>query len=98
MTRFAIQVTLRLHAGAAAAFTPHILENRRSALRDEPDCHGFQVFQTEADPDTFVLVEVYTDEAALERHRETPHYRRFLEAAGELIAEREVRKLRSLTS
>lgn len=91
--RFAIQVTLRVQPGKADEFAPHILANAAGALRDEPDCHDFQVFQTLDDPDAFVLFEVYTDAAALDLHRQTPHFQKFYEDAGHLIAEKETRLL-----
>ena len=97
MTRFAIQVTLKLHPGQAEAFRPHILANAEAAVRDEPECHDFQVFQAKDDPDTFLLFEVYTNAAALDVHRQTPHYQAFYEAANELIAEKEIRLLDALT-
>jgi quinol monooxygenase YgiN len=96
MNPIAIQVTLRVHAGKGEAFVPPILANAEGARRDEPDCHDFQVFRAEDDPDVFVLFEVYTDAAALDVHRETPHYRAFQEAAGDLIAGKEVRRLEAL--
>lgn len=93
MTRFAIQVTLKLHPGQADEFAPHILANAEAAVRDEPDCHDFQVFQASDDPDTFVLFEVYTNATALDAHRQTPHYQAFNEAAGDMIAEKHIRLL-----
>ena len=98
MTRFAIQVTLKLQPGRADAFVPHILANAESAVRDEPDCHDFQVFQSADDPDSFVLFEVYASAAALDVHRETPHYRAFAEAAGDMIREKDVRVFAPLSA
>jgi len=97
MHPFAIIVQLKLHPRQAEAFKPHILENAASAVRDEPDCRGFEVFQALDDPDAFVLFEVYTDAAALDAHRQSPHYKRFFEQAGEMIAEKETRLMTRLT-
>ena len=98
MNPFAIQVTLKLHPGQAEDFKPHILANAAVAVRDEPDCHDFQVFQTLSDADAFVLFEVYTDAAALEAHRQTPHFQKFSADAGEMIAEKETRLMCRLES
>lgn len=97
MNPFAITVHLKLHPRQAEAFKPHILENAAAAVRDEPDCHGFEVFQALDDPDAFVLFEVYTDAAALDAHRQSPHFKRFSEQAGEMIAEKETRLMTRLT-
>lgn len=96
MTRFAIQVTLKVQPGQAEAFLPRILDNARGAVRDEEDCLDFQVFQAEDDPDAFVLFEIYTDEEAWQAHRHTPHYERFAEEGRPLIAERQIRRLRAI--
>ena len=93
MNRFAIQVTLKLHPGQAQDFKPHILANAVAAVRDELGCHDFQVFQTLDDPDAFILFEVYTDATALDAHRQTPHFQKFVADAGEMIAEKETRLL-----
>jgi autoinducer 2-degrading protein len=42
--------------------------------RDEPGCLRFDVLQDSEDPNLIHLYEVYKDEAALEAHRQAPHY------------------------
>ncbi len=90
---FAIVVTVTLKPGTAEAFLPHILKNAESSRRDEPDCLQFQVLKSEDQPDSFVFYEVYTDESALGRHRESPHFTAYIEAAGDMIADRIVQRL-----
>ena len=97
MTRFALQVTLHLVPGTADEFRPHILEAAAAAVREEPDCHRFDVAQDEEHPDTFVLFEVYTDAAALEFHHKQPHFLKLHEVAGHLIREKSRRRLNVLT-
>ena len=89
---FAIIVTFKLKPGTGAAFKPLIVENSTASVRDEPTCRQFQVLQDEKDPDLFFLYEVYDDAAALEAHRETPHFKKFMAGAGEMIAERRVQR------
>lgn len=91
MNRFAIFVTLRLNPGSAEAFRPIILENATAAVRDEPDCHEFHVMQDRDDPDIFRFFEVYTDAESLDVHRETPHFKKYMELTGDMIAERDVK-------
>jgi (4S)-4-hydroxy-5-phosphonooxypentane-2,3-dione isomerase len=47
--------------------------------RDEPLCLTYHAARSTEDPDVFVLYEEYEDEAALLAHRETPHFREFIE-------------------
>ena len=86
MTRFAILVTITLKPGMAEQFKQHILPNAEAAVRNEADCHQFNVLQSENDPDTFFVYEVYTGSAALAVHRETPHYKKCLADIGDMVA------------
>ena len=90
MSHFAIVVTIKLKPGTAEAFRPLVLENAASAKRDEPDCHRFDVLVTEADDHTYHFYEEYTDAAALDTHREMPHYKKFAEGVKDMIAERHI--------
>jgi (4S)-4-hydroxy-5-phosphonooxypentane-2,3-dione isomerase len=92
VNRFAIFVTIKLKPGSGTTFRPLILENAEAARRDEEDCLQFQVLTDEGDPDTYFFYEVYTDAAALDAHRETPHYKKYMAAAGPMIAERAIQR------
>lgn len=46
---------------------------------DEPGCLLYRAIRLVDDPDGFVLYEEYEDQAALEAHRETPHFRELIE-------------------
>jgi (4S)-4-hydroxy-5-phosphonooxypentane-2,3-dione isomerase len=52
-----------------------ILARHAAQSTAEPGCAQFVAHQFEDDPDVFVLYEQYVDEAALEAHRQTPHFR-----------------------
>ncbi len=93
MNRFAIFVTVSLARGRGEAFLRHALENARAALRDEPDCHEFRVMIAQGDADTFHFFEAYSDAAALESHRETPHYEAFRAATDDMVVERTIQRL-----
>lgn len=90
--KFAILVTIKLKPGMTEAFRPHILKNAEASVRDEADCHQFQVMSSLDEPDEFVFYEVYSDEAALERHRQQPHFQAYLKQTSEMIAERTVKR------
>ena len=50
---------------------------------DEPGCLLYQANQSVDDENAFLLYEVYSDQAALEAHRETPHFKAIIE--GEVV-------------
>ncbi len=93
MDRFAILVTVKLKPGNAEVFKPIIEANAIGAVRDEPDCHLFHVMQSNDDPDTFMFYEIYTNEAALDAHRLTPHYKKFAIEGEHMFESRDIRKV-----
>lgn len=46
----------------------------RTASLQEPGCLGYEVFQAPESPTTLLLLERYRDAAALDAHRNSPHY------------------------
>ena len=61
--------------------------------RDEPGCLRFNVLQDAEDENTYYFYEVYEDDAALEAHREMPHYAIWKAAADTLDGPVEVSRL-----
>jgi quinol monooxygenase YgiN len=55
--------------------------------RAEPGNLRWDVWQDQADPARFVLDELYTDNAAIAAHRQTPHFLDYLAKIGD-VAER----------
>jgi len=52
----------------------------RGSELNEPGCLMFNIAQDDADPNVLRLFEVYRDEAAVDAHVATPHFKRFDEA------------------
>jgi (4S)-4-hydroxy-5-phosphonooxypentane-2,3-dione isomerase len=74
----------------AAIFATHA-----APTRAEPGCVRFVVNRRNADVDRFVLYEQYADEAAFEAHRQTSHFREYIEqAVVPLLVEREWQRYR----
>jgi (4S)-4-hydroxy-5-phosphonooxypentane-2,3-dione isomerase len=48
--------------------------------REEAGCLMFNITQDDADPNVLHLFEVYRDDAAVDAHVETPHFKRFAQA------------------
>ena len=98
MSQFAIIVTIKLKPGTSEQFRPFILENATAAVRDEPDCKQFQVLTAEDDPNTYFFYEVYRAPESLDFHREQPHYKKFIEATKDMIAERRIQRCSLINS
>ncbi len=52
--------------------------------RAEPGCLRYDLWRDQADPIRFVLDELYVDNLAVTAHRETPHFKAYLEIIAEL--------------
>ena len=62
-----------------------LLAQLAAGARTEPGCHEFRVAEL-ADPGEFLVIGGWADEAALRAHYAAPHYRRYRDAVGELLA------------
>src|SRR6266581_2887244 len=60
-----------------------IADGTGSVLR-EPNCRRFDIIQDETDPTLFAFNEVYSDEAAFEHHKTTPHFKQWAEVVRHL--------------
>ncbi len=54
-----------------------ILRELTAASRAEPGCVYYIAHQVESEPDTVLIYEQYRDEAAVEAHRATAHFKRY---------------------
>jgi quinol monooxygenase YgiN len=62
-----------------------LLDELAAGAHGESGCVSFQVLSAE-DPGEFVLLSTWADEQALRAHYATPHYRRYREQVGPLLA------------
>ncbi|MEX2599977.1 MAG: putative quinol monooxygenase [Dehalococcoidia bacterium] len=74
-----LMVNAKVKPGKRDEFARAVKEDAESSMRDEPGNFGFYVVQHNDDPDRFFLFEVYKDEAALEAHRQSPHFLKYRE-------------------
>ena len=79
---------LRVHSEVVDRFRERILSHARTSLDAEPGCRQFDVQQETKDATLFLLIETYANEAALEAHRSSPHYRQFREDVKDWVVER----------
>ncbi len=71
-------VHLQVRRDALDTFLSEASANIR-ASRQEPGVIQFDLLQKQDDPCAFILYEMYTNNAALEAHRNTPHFARWVE-------------------
>ncbi len=74
-----IFVTIKIKPEFKDRFTEASLGDGQGSVRDEPGCFRFDILQDNADANCFHLYEVYADDAALEAHRNAPHYKKWRE-------------------
>jgi quinol monooxygenase YgiN len=55
-----------------------ILRENATASEAEPGCQEFRIYRDKSEPRTFVLYEVYDDEAAFQVHRESEHFKTYV--------------------
>ena len=68
-----LAVVYTVVAGREAEAESH-LRSLVDGSRREPGCRTYEVNRKQDDARTFLIYEQYADEAALEAHRETPHF------------------------
>lgn len=71
-------------------FLPAMMENASTSLRDEPDCHVFDVCQDPKQPERIYLYEVYGREEDFKFHLKSAHFLSFNEISQPWVAEKRV--------
>ena len=54
--------------------------------REEAGCRSYDLYQSAADPSSFVTVEVWDSQADLDAHMQTPHIAQALQASADALA------------
>ena len=85
---YLMAIRLRCRDGAAGTFAD-VLADITPASRAEPGNVRFEVAQSVDDPNTFVVVESYVDEAAYRAHLQTPGFERVERELFPLLEDRE---------
>ena len=99
----AIIMNVRIKPGKVEQFVALVEQLRRDVLANEPDTLCFEVLHDLDDPLLFTFTEIFTSEAARERHAEAPYHKAMSEAGwacvdgnSELQTCRYCRKTRSI--
>lgn len=61
-----------------------LLDGMVAPSRKEPGNLRYDLWRDQADPDRFVLDELYADDDAVAAHRATPHFQSYVSAIGDL--------------
>jgi autoinducer 2-degrading protein len=81
-----LHVTVQVKPEHVAEFLEIARDDAERSEKDEPGCLRFDVLVDRDDPARCYFYEVYRDEAALEAHRQTPHFKRYFEKSQALLA------------
>ena len=82
---FSLMVQMEVRPGRRAEFLAGMAANAESSVRDEPGCLRFDVCAVGSDENRFVLYELYTDAAAFEAHKASPHFAEWRTVAAEVV-------------
>ncbi|PIE07239.1 MAG: antibiotic biosynthesis monooxygenase [Rhodobacterales bacterium] len=77
-------VHIRIKPGRRAEFF-EVFRDNFDGTRAEPGNYRFDVLQDPDDDHHFVIYEAFADEAAVEAHRQTPHYARTVAGLKDLM-------------
>ena len=89
----ALIVTIQIKSEHREAFMASMEGDARGSNNDEPGCLRFDVLQDTEDPNKIFLYEIYRDDAALEAHRQAPHFTKWREEVKDWFAAETVRFL-----
>ena len=85
-------VELDIAPGEMAKFIELVKENGAAAVK-EPGCREFNISVLASNPNHVFLYEVYENEAALNAHRATDHFKKYQAAVANMITGRSVRAM-----
>ena len=80
-----VHVDVLVKAEYADRFEAASLENARNSIQ-EPGIIRFDVTRHQDDPAHFMLIEIYRDENAPAKHKETAHYQKWRDTVADMMA------------
>jgi quinol monooxygenase YgiN len=75
MTMIGVVAVIRVKEGREAEFEAGFRELTAQVKANEPGARMYQLTRSRAEPRTYKVLEVYEDDAALEAHRTSEHYK-----------------------
>ena len=89
---FVFAVDLDINPADMPKFMEAIKENGAASVK-EPGCRMFNIHVSAKDPNHVFLYEVYDNAAALDSHRQTPHFKKYAEITKNMVAKRDARPM-----
>jgi quinol monooxygenase YgiN len=86
----AIIAYLTAKPGKEAEFKEKMTAQAKRCLANEAGCLQFDVVQDPKNPTRFVMLEIYKDDAAIQAHQDSQHFKDFRPVVGDLIADRKI--------
>ena len=81
-----LQVTVQVKPEHVSEYLEAVRDDAEHSEQDEPGCLRFDVIQDRYDANRFYYYEVYKDEVALEAHRQSPHFKLYVEKTSPWLA------------
>ncbi len=78
-----LAVTYQCHPGKSDDVLAALRRMGALVKQHEPNCHAYQISRSHDDPDRLLLYELYADQAALDVHAQTQHFKDIVQ--GEVI-------------
>jgi quinol monooxygenase YgiN len=88
MTMIGVVATLRIQAGKAAEFEQVFKGLSAQVRANEPGNIAYQLTRSRTEADTYKVLEIYADEAALKAHGASDHFKAAGPALGAVLAGR----------
>jgi autoinducer 2-degrading protein len=82
---FSLVVQMEVRPDRREEFLAGMTANAETSVRDEPGCLRFDVSAVAADRNRFFLYELYTDAAAFEAHKASPHFAQWRTVAEQVL-------------
>lgn len=84
----AVVATLRVKSGQSEAFEAAFTRLAGQVRANEPGNVAYQLCRSRSEADTYKVLEIYRDEAAIEAHRASDHFRAAGPELGAVLAGR----------
>ena len=83
---FAVIVRIQIKPEKRDAFIQAMMDDAVGSIENEPECLLFNVVENSEDPNCLHLYEVYRSADAFERHKQTPHFQRWIDTVQDWLA------------
>ena len=90
-------VDLEITPAQLGKFLEALRENGASTIK-EPGCRQYDILQLTSDPNQIHIYEVYENEAAVQAHRATDHFKKYLATTKDMVVKRQSRPMVSVAS